>query len=367
MKLVWRMWNGTLAIPRRPEDLLNPQPAAGPPANPLTQLKTIVQSSWTIFTIGQAMWHPIQQARHFMKLDSDCVKLGTTIILFKHSAQKLYELWKPWMPSFLASWISMCPDDIRQAFAYCLESPFWLQHTFRALGRFEVLYRLAARNDIVPAQFVNSKQPVLMLKDFGDPSISTEKRIVSSVRLGLENSHAILTGPNRGGKSSFLRGILMNVIVAHSFGAAFAKKAQMTMFSWIADGMRLDDKPGEQSMFEREVAFGSAVLKKQGGRGLVLYDELFHSTNPPDAKRTSELFCNTLWKKRNCLSIVSTHVYSLAREAPPKIQRLCMSSWKQGNKYAFSYTVQRGICEVSSVDLLLQQFGFMRANTKKES
>jgi DNA mismatch repair ATPase MutS len=271
------------------------------------------------------------------------------------------------MPSWLSSWLTLCPDDIRQAFAYCLETPFWLHHTFRALGRFEVLYRLAARDDIVPVQFVNSKRPVVMLQDFGDPSIPTEKRIVSSVRLGLENSHAILTGPNRGGKSSFLRGVLMNVVVAHSFGAAFAKKAQMTMFSWIADGMRLDDTPGEQSMFEREVAFGSQVLKKQGGHGLVLYDELFHSTNPPDAKRTSELFCNTLWKKNNCVSIVSTHVYSLAKEAPTSIQRLCMGSWKKGNKYAFSYTVQRGICEVSSVDLLLQQFGFMRANTKKES
>jgi len=366
IKLIWRMWNGTLAFPRTPEDLLNPQPA-GPPANPLTQLKTIVQNSWTVFTFGQAMWHPIQQARHFMKLDVDCIRLGSAIILVKTSAATLHSLWKPWMPSWLSSWITLCPDDIRQAFAYCLETPFWLHHIFRALGRFEVLYSLAARDDVVPAQFVNSKSPVLMLKEFGDPSIPSEKRIVSSVRLGVENSHAILTGPNRGGKSSFLRGVLMNVVVAHSFGAAFAKKAQMTMFSWIADGMRLDDTPGEQSMFEREVAFGSQVLKKQGGRGLVLYDELFHSTNPPDAKTTSELFCKTLWKKNNCVSIVSTHVYSLAKQSPPNIQRLCMASWKKENKYAFSYTVQKGICEVSSVDLLLQQFGFMRANIKKES
>ena len=163
----------------------------------------------------------------------------------------------------------------------------------------------------------------------------------------------------------------MNVVVAHSFGAVFAKKAQMTPFTWIADGMRLDDSPGKQSMFEREVAFGSAVLQKQGGRGLVLYDELFHSTNPPDAKRTSEIFCKSLWEKTNCLSIISTHVYTLAHSAPEKVKRLCVAAWNTKGakatkgakstkgKYIFSYKVQKGICEVSSVDLLLQQFGLL--------
>jgi DNA mismatch repair ATPase MutS len=73
----------------------------------------------------------------------------------------------------------------------------------------------------------------------------------------------------------------------------------MTTFSWIADGLNLDDIPGRQSMFEREVAFSSGILRKSGGRGLILYDELFHSTNPPDAIRTSELFCSRLWQKTN--------------------------------------------------------------------
>jgi DNA mismatch repair ATPase MutS len=161
----------------------------------------------------------------------------------------------------------------------------------------------------------------------------------------------------------------MNVVVAHCFGAAFAAKAQMTPFTWIADGMRLDDTPGKQSMFEREVAFGSAVLAKEGGRGLVLYDELFHSTNPPDAKRTSELFCNSLWKKDNCLSIVSTHVYSLARSAPAEaVDQMCVAAWRsEQGKLLFSYKIQKGVCEVSSVDLLLKQFGLLGRVSPKEN
>lgn len=358
MKLLWRMWNGSLEMPKRPEDFLTIQRESAPvPA--AQQLKSLLQNSWTLFTVGQAIWHPIQQARHFMKLDKDCIRLGSAVVCVKGVALELWEQWKAWMPSWIGTWIPLCPSDSRQAFAFALESPFWLRHTLRGLGRLEILLSLALRNDVVPAQFIRSLKPVLMLKDFGDPSIPMESRIVSSVALGTKGQHAILTGPNRGGKSSFLRGVLMNVVLAHSFGAAFAEVAQMTHFTWIADGMRLDDKPGKQSMFEREVGFGSSVLKKEGGLGLILYDELFHSTNPPDAIRTSELFCSKLWNKNNCLSIVSTHVYSLAHQAPKNIQKLCMGAWHRDGKYIFSYTVQKGVCEVSSVDLLLKQFGLL--------
>jgi len=348
-------------MPTTPEEILQPVPV-GPPRDAITQMKTLAQNSWTIFAIGQTLWQPIQQARHFMVLDADCVKLGALLVRVKGIGLRLWGGWKAWLPTWLGGWLTECPDDPRQAFAFATETPFWLQHTFRGLGRFEVLLRLAGRSDVVSAEFVRSAGPVLMLRGFGDPTIPVEKRVVSSIRLGASSKpHKILTGPNRGGKSSFLRGVLMNVVVAHSFGAAFATKAQMTPFTWIADGMRLDDTPGKQSMFEREVAFGSAVLGKEGGRGLVLYDELFHSTNPPDAKRTSELFCERLWKKSNCLSIVSTHVYSLARAAPASaVDQMCVAAWdKGGGKFKFSYKVQKGVCEVSSVDLLLKQFGLL--------
>ena len=371
--ILWRMWNGQ-KMPMTPEEILQPQPPIPqPPQDPVARIKTIAQNGWTLFAVGQTIWQPIQQARHFMTLDADCLALGKSLISVKGVGLWLSEVWKAWVPGWLAGWLAECPDDPRQAFAFAIETPFWLRHTFRALGRLEVVLALAGREDVSSAEFVGGAKPALVLKRFGDPSIPLGRRVLSSVGLGgggsNKKAHAILTGPNRGGKSSFLRGVLMNVVVAHCFGAAFASKAQMTPFTWIADGMRLDDTPGKQSMFEREVAFGSAVLAKEGGRGLVLYDELFHSTNPPDAKRTSELFCNSLWKKDNCLSIVSTHVYSLARSAPAEaVDQMCVAAWKSDEgKLLFSYKIQKGVCEVSSVDLLLKQFGLLGRVSPKQN
>jgi hypothetical protein len=363
-KILWRMWNGQ-PMPRTPQDLMNPPPElVGSEQNAFTRLKTLGQNGWTLFTVGQAMWQPIQQAKHFMKLDTSCHVLGTALLRVKENSKFLLNGWRKYLPQWFPEWVELCPSStVREAFAFAYTTPFWLRHTLRALGRFEVLFRLADRDDVVDVKFIQASKPILHLKEFGDPAIPMEKRITSNVFLGGEKaSHAIVTGPNRGGKSSFLRGIYTNICMAHAFGAAFAGAATMTPFTWIANGLGLADLPGEQSMFEREVAFASGVIQKQskGGFGLVLYDELFHSTNPPDAKRTSELFCDKLWKKEGCLSILSTHVYSLAREAPPNVKQLCVAAWKSPTgRYTFSYTIQKGICEVSSVDLLLKQFNLL--------
>jgi len=372
-KLLWRLWNGQ-ALPKTPEELASSSATAqNQPTDMMTQMRQLTQTGWTLFTVAQALWQPIQQARHFMRLDENCLTLGSSVICVKEVAMRLFNGWSQWLPSWLKQWISECPDNVREAFAFVLENPFWLRHTLRALGRFEVLVLLSARRDVVPAEFIRTSEPFLKICKFGDPAIPVESRSLSSVCLGGEQPHALLTGPNRGGKSSFMRGVLTNVKMAHAFGAAFAEAAQMNYFSWVADGLRLDDTPGETSMFEREVAFASGVLRKAGvvgGKGvaeagLVLYDELFHSTNPPDATRTSETFCAHLWQK-NCLSILSTHVYSLARNAPPNVQKLCVAAWKKKDKYKFSYTIQNGICEVSSVDLLLKQYGLLTESSSVE-
>jgi DNA mismatch repair ATPase MutS len=111
-------------------------------------------------------------------------------------------------------------------------------------------------------------------------------------------------------------------------------------------------------MFESEVRFAASLLKKRDGPGLVLFDELFHSTNPPDGIRTASCFLKNLWKKSNIASIVSTHVFELVEEAPNSIQKLCVPGVrKEDGTFSFSYKLQPGICTLSSVELIWKQEG----------
>jgi hypothetical protein len=369
MGILWRLWNGKSILP---DDLGASEAATGAASavsgatekmDPMMVLKQIISNLGGLFTIGQSIWQPIQQAIHFQKLDKECTEFGNSILGIKDIAKQLLDKWKAYFPKWFSSWIDLCPSTNRQAFAFTQEYEYWLHHTKRVIGRFQVLYKLARRPDVVPVEFVKSKvkhsteKPILFLQDFGDPNIPYEERVVTSIKC---KGHTIVTGPNRGGKSSFLRGILLNIKFAHCYGAVFAKKGQMSYFSWIADGLRLGDTPGKKSMFEREVEFATHVLEKKGGTGILLYDELFHSTNPPDAERTSRIFCEKIWKKENCISLISTHVYGLAEDSPETIQKVCLASWKDTtNEYIFSYGIQKGICRVSSVDLLLEDHGWI--------
>jgi DNA mismatch repair ATPase MutS len=117
-------------------------------------------------------------------------------------------------------------------------------------------------------------------------------------------------------------------------------------------------------MFESEVYFASQILKKRAadGFGLVLYDELFHSTNPPDGILTAQKFLEAVWKKPTVMSIISTHVFSIVENSPESVQKICCDA-KQGKRdtIKFLYDVKPGICKVSSVKSLWKRFGLFPA------
>ena len=155
--------------------------------------------------------------------------------------------------------------------------------------------------------------------------------------------------------------------MAQTFGYGFFM-SQMILkpFSWIATGLRLEDRPGSSSMFESEVEFAKSILVKasqtqsQSQVGLVLFDELFHSTNPPDGERTADIFLQQLWKKTNVVIVISTHVFSLVERSGPSIQRLSVPAFKDSSgNLQFTYTLGTGLCKESSVDMILKEKGLL--------
>ena len=145
--------------------------------------------------------------------------------------------------------------------------------------------------------------------------------------------------------------------MAHVWGVAFAKRCVMTPVEWVISSLRLEDRPGQESLFEREVSIAGEILKRARAgdkRGWVIIDELFHTTNPPDAATASQLFLRQLWDSNRLASIVSTHLFSHAETAPPCVQRLCVESEiLETGKINYMYTVAEGINTMSSVNELL--------------
>lgn len=381
LELMWKMWMGSgvegFSLPGMPSlpspftQSSNAASAAG------AQLKQIFQYGWILFTVVQNIWQPLQQAYHFRTLDHDCLEVGEAIVALEKKGVEWSRTWSAWWPQWGSRWCTASESggDPRRAFAWAIESPFWLRHLLRAFGRFEALACLAKQKTITNIRVLQSKQPEFFHGDLYDPALAVENAIKSSLHLGgYFAQHAVVTGPNRGGKSSALRASLTALVMGHTYGAVFSdagntgkQKPAMTYFSWIADGLRLEDAPGKMSMFEKEVAFAQSILVPHKGHGFVVYDECFHSTNPTDSMRTSSLFCSRLWRDPRCISIISTHLYDLAQSAPSSVQKICVPARRlSGATFQFSYSLQPGICMVSSVDGLLKQYGFFRSNTPRK-
>lgn len=149
------------------------------------------------------------------------------------------------------------------------------------------------------------------------------------------------------------------------WGVAFGN-CTMTPVEWVISSLRLEDRPGQESLFEREVNVAGEILEKlRAGstRGWVIIDELFHTTNPPDAATASQIFLQQLWASERAASIVSTHLFSHAATAPQNVQRLCVDSEvSEQGKILYKYTVMRGINTMSSVEELLVESRIIEAS-----
>ena len=328
--------------------------------------RILFQTCWTAFGLIQGVIQPVQQAFHMKKIDDQILERGQ---FFQAYSAKLKEFFITY--TAVTGKTTTCPhldvwptEEPRQLYAYVRDHSTdlsWITHT---LAKHEIQWCLAICPELCFVNLTRTRAPSCKLVNFFDPSIPAEKRVTSSF---VSRGHTVLTGPNKGGKSSILRALLLNVWLSQTYGVAFATSATLTPFAWIESGLRLVDQPGAQSLFERELAFASKVLRRSNvsERGLLLYDELFHSTNPPDGTKTAKRFLENLWMSPSVLSVVSTHVFELVETSPKHVQRLCVPASLSDKGIRFSFTLVPGICKVSSVEELYKKFGFPSATSER--
>jgi hypothetical protein len=328
-------------------------------------IKTLFQYAMFSFTFAQSMIQPIQNAMHLYKTDTVSNRVGSQILELRRIIRHLRADIGPLNGIHVKLSFSLediDSHDARRAFISIKDYPENIHMVFRDLAHLESMWRIARAEILNPVVF---SRGLFNLVDCADLSLRDVVCVKSTIHLH-ERPHAILTGPNGGGKSSFLRSVLQSVLIGQAYGFAPAKEAHMPRFTWVASGIQLRDTPGELSMFETEVKFASECIRSAnaGGPGIVLYDELFHSTNPPDSARTAAEFLKRLWKNGNTFSIISTHLFPLVDSAPPNVQPICCpATATDSGKIQFDYGVRQGICSLSSVHTVWEKFGLVE-NTR---
>jgi hypothetical protein len=318
-------------------------------------IKHYLQIFWTLASLGQGIVQPFITSYHTSKIDKAIVERGSAFVKIHSTVTDLYTRFKKLgLMSDCLLIIPEIPTDVREVVSWMNDEPIGVKIIRTLMGRITILTTLALDTSWLPVRWEGS----LQLKGLSDLAIDVSKKVTSDVEI---TGHTLLTGPNRGGKSSSLRAILQQVILGQVFGFTKDTEGSWNPFYSVLTRLKSRDTAGKESLFEMEVRKASQMIHNIRGTNksfLVLIDELFHSTNPPDAEISARLFLKQLWNLQKVKSVISTHIFSLCEDPPESIQTLCCpASLNADGSVSYTYVLQKGVCRVSSVNEVLKEAG----------
>ena len=153
------------------------------------------------------------------------------------------------------------------------------------------------------------------LCDFWNPLVCTEP-VTNSLTWGIEghnNRGIIITGANAGGKSTLMRAIIFNLILAQTFGLATAKEFIFSPFSYLRAYLNITDDPSSDNSLHQAaskrvgelVKIAKEVQKPQFS--FLMFDEIFTGTNPQEGEALLRGTVEHLSELPSNVSIITTH------------------------------------------------------------
>lgn len=195
------------------------------------------------------------------------------------------------------------------------------------------------------------------MKDLGHPLIDRSKRVDNSI--SFEAQHfVILTGSNMSGKSTFLRALGVNMVLAMSGAPICASAANIHPLKVLAS-MRLSDSLNEnESYFFAEIKRLKLIMQSLDKEPcFVLLDEILRGTNSDDKRNgTIEIIKKMLQK--NAIGVIATHdieVCKTREEYPDQLSNKCFEVEIDNGELSFDYTLREGVCRNKSASFLMKK------------
>ncbi|GAA5220473.1 MutS-related protein [Membranihabitans marinus] len=237
-----------------------------------------------------------------------------------------------------------------------------------AIGRFETIFSLANfayNNPSYTFPNIQSKGQEIKGHNIRHPFIPDDKNTGNSFEIGLPFKVMLVTGSNMSGKSTFLRAIGVNQILA-SCGSVVAADEFHTSILPIYSSFRKSDSLQENtSLFFDEIKrlkmIVEAVDKVQSKPALVLLDEILRGTNSEDKYYGSKQYILKLLEK-NAYTLLATHDLELSKlEAShsPGIQNYSFESTIQKDELFFDYKIKKGVAVHKNATFLMEKMGII--------
>jgi len=224
-----------------------------------------------------------------------------------------------------------------------------LQSSFEAIGELDVLTCLAERAETLAFTCPElSDDPEIHITAGRHPVVEQvleEAFIPNNLMLDHPRRMLVITGPNMGGKSTFMRQTALIALLAHvgSFvPAQFARIGQIDrIFTRIGSS---DDLAGGRSTFMVEMTETANILNNATSNSLVLMDEIGRGTSTYDGLALAWASANELAVSIRALTLFATHYFELTKlsETITGINNVHLSAHEEGDKILFLHKVLEG-------------------------
>jgi DNA mismatch repair protein MutS len=194
-----------------------------------------------------------------------------------------------------------------------------LQTIARALAQVDVLASFActaARRGYVRPEF--SGEIGIDIKGGRHPVVEAQIDgfIANDCRLSPVRRLLLITGPNMGGKSTYMRQVALIALMAHAGAFVPAKSARLGPIDQIFTRIgAADDLAGGRSTFMVEMTESASILHNATERSLVLMDEVGRGTSTFDGLALAWAIARHLIEKNKSSSLFATHYFELTRLA----------------------------------------------------
>jgi len=198
-------------------------------------------------------------------------------------------------------------------------------------------------------------------KELAHPLIPKKTSVSNNYSISGKAKADIITGSNMAGKSTFLRTVAVNMILAYAGAPVNAQSFKLSQIK-ILTYFRIHDSLEEStSSFYAELKRIRDILNiiKTDNNCLLLLDELLRGTNTTDRNLGSVAIIKQ-FLKYNTVGIVATHDLSIAdmiEQFPKQIRNFNFDVNVKDNELFFDYKLKEGVCSSFNATLLMKKIG----------
>ncbi|MEJ1239047.1 hypothetical protein WBG78_13010 [Chryseolinea sp. T2] len=243
-----------------------------------------------------------------------------------------------------------------------LKLPQWLD----AISRAEVLSSLANFAYNHPhCQFpIIQDEQEINADELGHPLLNPSECVTNSVTIGPAPTVLVITGANMAGKSTFLRSLGVNFVLALTGAPVYAKAFKCPVVP-LRSGMRTADSlKDHESYFYAELNRLKSIMDelRENKPLFILLDEILKGTNSNDKQKGSIALVRQLME-HPCLGVIATHDLALGmleNEYPSSVKNHCFEASIENDQLSFDYKLKSGVAKNMNATFLMKKMGILR-------